>query len=162
MDCKYVLSSFYCTCIALITLLSSCHALYFVLVPTVHTVLKETEVSISAGESFSFLPLVTYYCNFFFVCVFLFFFPSLTLAVKFQQLVVLCYVLDSVLKSAALKLRCQKCSTNFKINHDSFTTVKNLLDCFTNPTPDFSVCFLFHCSRTNTELFRLDILYLAA
>lgn len=99
---------------------------------------------------------------FFCVCVFLFFFPSLTLAVKFQQLVVLCYVLDSVLKSAALKLRCQKCSTNFKINHDSFATVKNLLDCFTNPTPDFSVCFLFHCSRTNTELFRLDILYLAA
>lgn len=69
MDCKYVLSSFYCTYIALITLLSSCHALYFVLVPTVHTVLKETEVSISAGESFSFLPLVTYYCNFLCVCV---------------------------------------------------------------------------------------------
>lgn len=70
MDCKYVLSSFYCT---YIELLSSCHALYFVLVPTVHTVLKETEVSISAGESFSFLPLVTYYCNFFCVCVFLVF-----------------------------------------------------------------------------------------
>lgn len=73
---------------------------------------------------------------FFCVCVFLFFFPSLTLAVKFQQLVVLCYVLDSVLKSAALKLRCQKffcllLIPLFKNEHRTIQAWHSLFSCMT-------------------------------